>query len=155
MVSTRTPPKPADDEAALDPARLHAALRAMAQRTRAEMLDPWKRVLAGSADLQAEVDRMVGELQVFFNKWVVEIVVVLSQRGTLRFNELKASLGGISSRTLTQRLRELEERGLVDRKLFDEMPVRVEYSLTRKGLDVAALALPLVLYLMLDAVERE
>lgn len=114
-------------------------------------MEPWAARLAASDDLQGELDRVVQALQVFFNKWTVEVVVVLGQRGTLRFHELKEALVGISGRTLTQRLRDLEAQGLVDRKLYDEMPVRVEYSLTRKGLDVAALALPLVLYLQLDA----
>lgn len=113
-------------------------------------MEPWKERLSASAGLQREMDRVVANLQVFFNKWSVEIIIVLGQHGTLRFNELKSSLTGISGRTLTQRLRDLEEQGLVSRRMFDEMPVRVEYSLTKKGLDVAALALPLVLYLQVE-----
>lgn len=123
----------------------------MASQNRAALFEPWRAWLAGSDDLQAEIDATVEPLQVFFNKWVVEIIVVLGQGGTLRFNDLKRSLSGVSGRTLSQRLRDLESQGLVKRELFDEMPVRVEYSLTKRGVDVAALALPLVLYLRLGA----
>lgn len=110
-------------------------------------MEPWRERLARSEGLRREMERVVSNLQVFFNKWTVEIIIVLGQHETLRFSELRKSLAGISSRTLTQRLRDLEAQGLVKRKMYDEMPVRVEYSLTSKGLDVAALALPLVLYL--------
>ncbi len=137
MVSPRKPSR--DVDRVLD--------RFVAQ-SREELFEPWTAMLARSDDLQRDVEDTVSLLQVFFNKWVVEILIVLGQRGTVRFNALKASLPGISGRTLTQRLRDLEEQGLVKRRLFDEMPVRVEYSLTKRGLDVAVLALPLVLYLM-------
>lgn len=125
-------------------------LKAMAAESRERLMEPWRERLAASEGLRREMERAVANLQVFFNKWTVEIIIVLGQHGTLRFSELKASLSGISGRTLTQRLRDLEEQGLVDRRMYDEMPVRVEYSLTKKGLDVAALALPLVLYLQTD-----
>lgn len=122
----------------------------MAEQSRERLMEPWKERLAASASLQREMDHVVQNLQVFFNKWTVEIIIVLGQHGTLRFSQLKDVLPGISGRTLTQRVRDLEEQGLVHRKMYDEMPVRVEYSLTKKGLDVAALALPLVLYLGVD-----
>lgn len=104
---------------------------------------------AAAPRLKDNSDEVVEALRVFFNKWVVEIVVVLSGAGgPVRFNELKGKLAGISSRTLSERLKELEQQGIVKRQLFDERPVRVEYSLTKKGTDVASLALPLVLYLL-------
>lgn len=53
--------------------------------------------------------------------------------GKKRFGELERSLGGISPKTLSQRLSELEEWGIVNREIFAEVPVRVEYSLTEKG----------------------
>jgi DNA-binding HxlR family transcriptional regulator len=53
--------------------------------------------------------------------------------GTKRFNELERSLHGISPKTLSERLRELERHGVVERRTYPEVPVRVEYSLTDKG----------------------
>ena|SRR5438552_1448427 len=97
---------------------------------------------------QDQMDEIVAKLRVFFNKWTVEIIMVLGQRDAVRFNELKSALTSISGRTLSQRLRDLEGQGLVRRTVFDEMPVRVEYALTTRGAQVAKLALPLVLYLM-------
>lgn len=116
--------------------------------SRASLFEPWRALVADPDDLATDIDAMVQRLQVFFSKWVVELVIVLGRRESMRFNELKASLAGISGRTLSQRLKELEAQGLVKRTLHDEMPVRVEYALTKKGTDVAVLALPLVLYLL-------
>ncbi|MCW2258107.1 DNA-binding HxlR family transcriptional regulator [Providencia alcalifaciens] len=53
--------------------------------------------------------------------------------GTLRFNEIKQHLLFITPRMLTKQLRELESVGLVNRKIFPEVPPKVEYSLTEKG----------------------
>lgn len=52
---------------------------------------------------------------------------------TLRFGELKKSMGLITQRMLTNQLRELESDGLVTRKVYPEVPPKVEYSLTEKG----------------------
>lgn len=134
---------------ALDLERVDELLRERIERNAAELGEPWEAMVEEASDLQAEIDRTVRSLRIFFRKWVVELMFVLSQKGTLRFNELKASLEGISSRTLSKRLTELTEQGLVDRTLYDEMPVRVEYELTEKGDDVAMLALPMIVYLRL------
>ena len=54
--------------------------------------------------------------------------------GTRRFGELRAALGGVSPKTIAQRLRLLESLGFVERRAFAEIPPRVEYRLTEKGL---------------------
>ena len=59
--------------------------------------------------------------------------------GRTRFGELQRSLEGISPRTLSLRLRALEEEGVVERHTFPEVPPRVEYSLTEKGRDLLPL----------------
>ena len=64
--------------------------------------------------------------------WILLIIINLL-RGPKRFNELQAFMGHISSKTLTQRLRVLEEMGFVQRRAFLEIPPRVEYHLTEKG----------------------
>jgi DNA-binding HxlR family transcriptional regulator len=71
-------------------------------------------------------------LELLANKWSVSIVRELCQ-GARRTHQLLEALPGISSKTLTARLRELEMHGLVNRKVYAEIPPRVEYSLTEKG----------------------
>jgi DNA-binding HxlR family transcriptional regulator len=66
------------------------------------------------------------------DKWSVMVVGMLA-RGTLRFNELKRQINGISQRMLTLTLRNLERDGLVTRTIYPEIPPRVEYELTELG----------------------
>ncbi len=66
-------------------------------------------------------------------KWTLLLVRDLAA-GTSRFCELERGLAGISPRTLSLRLRALEEEGIVERQTFGEVPPRVEYALTQKGL---------------------
>lgn len=65
--------------------------------------------------------------------WTLLIVRDLG-RGSMRFNGLLASLRGVSSRTLAQRLKALERAGIVRCERFSEIPPRVQYSLTERGL---------------------
>lgn len=65
-------------------------------------------------------------------KWTVLILRDLSS-GPKRFGQLRNSLKGISPKTLTQRLRELEREGIVSKKIYPEVPPKVEYALTQKG----------------------
>lgn len=65
-------------------------------------------------------------------KWTILVIRDLAA-GHSRFCELERSLEGISPRTLSLRLRALEEEGMVERRTFPEVPPRVEYSLTAKG----------------------
>jgi DNA-binding HxlR family transcriptional regulator len=67
------------------------------------------------------------------DRWTPLIVRDLAP-GCRRFSELQRSLSGISPKTLADRLRRLEEAGVVTRECFAEMPPRVEYRLTEKGL---------------------
>ncbi|GGH78583.1 DNA-binding HxlR family transcriptional regulator [Pullulanibacillus pueri] len=65
-------------------------------------------------------------------RWKLMILWYLS-KGTKRFNELHRSLSGISKGILTRQLRELEEDEMVHREVYKEVPPKVEYSLTPKG----------------------
>ncbi len=69
------------------------------------------------------------------DKWKVLIIRDLLT-GTKRFGELKKSLNGITQKVLTNNLREMEASGLVNRKVYAEVPPRVEYSLTETGLSL-------------------
>ena len=71
--------------------------------------------------------------EVVCGKWTLLLIRDLAA-GHARFCELERSLEGISPRTLSLRLRGLEEEGVVERHTFSEVPPRVEYALTEKGL---------------------
>jgi DNA-binding HxlR family transcriptional regulator len=70
--------------------------------------------------------------QIIGNKWTPLIVRDLAD-GCRRFSELERSLAGISPKTLSERLKRLEEAQVIERHCFAEVPPRVEYSLTAKG----------------------
>jgi DNA-binding HxlR family transcriptional regulator len=70
--------------------------------------------------------------EVVCGKWTLLLIRDLAA-GSSRFCELERSLEGISPRTLSLRLRALEDEGIVERHTFPEVPPRVEYALTRKG----------------------
>ena len=71
-------------------------------------------------------------LMLIGDKWKVLILRDLMP-GTKRFGELKKSIGNVSQKVLTAQLRDMEEKGLVNRKVYAEVPPRVEYSLTELG----------------------
>jgi len=76
-----------------------------------------------------EVRRAAGLLE---RRWVVSILWA-SAEGAVRFNELKQAVGAIPPRTLAQRLVELEAAGVLERRVLDARPPRVEYRLTEEG----------------------
>lgn len=69
----------------------------------------------------------------FGNKWALLVILVLSENEPIRYNELGRKIPDISSRILANTLRTLEADGLVNRKYYQEVPPRVEYSLTDTG----------------------
>jgi DNA-binding HxlR family transcriptional regulator len=71
-------------------------------------------------------------LKVIGGRWKVLILQQLME-GVRRFNELHRALAGITHKTLTQQLREMETDGIVSRKLYPQIPPKVEYSLTSLG----------------------
>jgi len=72
-------------------------------------------------------------LNLIGGKWRLPIIWALSKNGTMRYNELKKSIDGITNMMLTQTLKELELYSIINRKQFMEVPPRVEYSLTENG----------------------
>ena len=71
-------------------------------------------------------------LMLIGDKWKVLILRDLVD-GTKRFGELKKSIGSVSQKVLTAQLRDMEQKGLVSRKVYAEVPPRVEYTLTELG----------------------
>jgi DNA-binding HxlR family transcriptional regulator len=78
------------------------------------------------------------------DKWSVYVIDVLGSSGTLRFNELRSRVEGISQRMLTVTLRGMERDGLVTRTVHPEVPPRVEYALTPLGTTLRRLVRGLV-----------
>ncbi|WP_205669133.1 winged helix-turn-helix transcriptional regulator [Amycolatopsis suaedae] len=66
------------------------------------------------------------------DKWTVLVVLLLSD-GTMRFSELRARIGSVAPKVLTQTLRRMERNGLITREVFAEVPPRVDYTLTELG----------------------
>ncbi|MHA2163879.1 MAG: winged helix-turn-helix transcriptional regulator, partial [Candidatus Thorarchaeota archaeon] len=61
-------------------------------------------------------------------KWTLQIIAQIGNHKKLRYNELKERLGGISPKSLADRLKELDREGLISRQAFAEIPPRVEYA---------------------------
>lgn len=72
-------------------------------------------------------------LELFSGKWTSRVIYQLEKSDQLRFGQLKRNLSGITNTMLSSTLKTLEERGIVERKQFNEVPLRVEYSLTDAG----------------------
>lgn len=66
-------------------------------------------------------------------KWAMLVLVTLHSNGTMRFNDIQKSIGEVSQRMLTVTLRSLEADGLIHRKVYPEVPPRVEYKLSERG----------------------
>ena len=76
---------------------------------------------------------IVRTLDIIGGKWKLPILWHLCDRKVVRYNELRRSVRGVTNFMLTKCLRELEEDGLINRIQYDEVPPKVEYSLTERG----------------------
>ena len=85
-----------------------------------------------------------GVIDVISKKWALLVVNALGNRGRLRFNSLMEELNGISPKTLSDTLKELQVQGLIKRESFAEIPPRVEYSLTKDGTELRKSIIPLL-----------
>lgn len=75
-------------------------------------------------------------LEIFGGKWKSRIICVLAEKGTLRYSEVRKEMGNITDAVLASTLKELIANEIVLRKSYDEIPPRVEYSLSEKGKSV-------------------
>jgi DNA-binding HxlR family transcriptional regulator len=94
-------------------------------------------------EIKANLEVLEENFNIIFQKWNLGILYTLFLKDALGFSELKRILG-INSRTLSDKLKQLTEKGYVDRKVYDEAPLRVAYSITKKGENTVLLALPLL-----------
>ena len=85
-----------------------------------------------------------GVINVISKKWALFIICTIGNSGKIRFNGIMDNLGNISPKTLADRLKELEDFGLIMREAFPEIPPRVEYSLTEDGFEVRDAMKPLM-----------
>jgi DNA-binding HxlR family transcriptional regulator len=67
------------------------------------------------------------------DKWSVPVIILLGEHGTLRFNQLSQLLGDISQKMLAATLKTLESDGLISRKMYAQIPPKVEYTITELG----------------------
>ena len=79
-------------------------------------------------------------------KWTISILITINNFGSLRFNDLLKRVERATAKILSHRLKELEEENLILRKSFNEIPPRVEYSLTKKGKKLTKVLLPLIIW---------
>jgi DNA-binding HxlR family transcriptional regulator len=85
-----------------------------------------------------------GVIHTISRKWTLQIVTLIGNQGNLRYSEIQSMCSGISPTVLADRLKELEEEGIIRREAFAEIPPRVEYSLTDDGKELRALITPLM-----------
>ncbi len=72
-------------------------------------------------------------MDIISKKWALLVINTIGNSQTIRYSEIRDVLGEINSQVLSDRLKELEEAGLIKREAFAEIPPRVEYSLTKDG----------------------
>lgn len=89
-----------------------------------------KKEAEGEPNAKAEKCEIVNLWEVLGRKWALLILKNLNTREAIRFNELKRIMPGISSTVLADRLLELEREGLISKRIYPEIPPKVEYRLT-------------------------
>lgn len=94
-------------------------------------------------DLAGESCGLKKVINIIGGKWKIMILCVIDREETVRYGELRRSVYGITNTMLANSLKEMEEDGLVERRQYEEMPVRVEYSLTDKAKSIVPILLEL------------
>ncbi len=103
----------------------------------------------GSCSCDGEIEEVClcpleGIMELISKRWALLIIGVVGNHRKLRYNEIMEKLGGISPKSLSDRLKELGGAGLLKRKAFAEIPPRVEYSLTKDGEELRKAMIPLM-----------
>jgi DNA-binding HxlR family transcriptional regulator len=87
-----------------------------------------------------------GIINTIAKKWAVLVISIIGHHEKIRFRDIMTSLEGISPKTLTDLLKDLQKEGLIYREAFSEIPPRVEYSLTEEGKQLCEAVIPLILW---------
>ncbi|MFW6383580.1 MAG: winged helix-turn-helix transcriptional regulator [Nanoarchaeota archaeon] len=85
-----------------------------------------------------------GIINTIAKKWALLIIATVGNHEKLRFNPLMEKLGDISPKTLSDRLKELEKDGLIEKKVVTTTPLKVEYSLSQNGIELRDAMIPLL-----------
>lgn len=85
-----------------------------------------------------------GIINTIAKKWAVLVISILGHHDTIRFNDIMVHLEGISPKTLSDLLKDLQKANLIQRESFAEVPPRVEYSLTEDGKQLCEAIVPLI-----------
>jgi DNA-binding HxlR family transcriptional regulator len=85
------------------------------------------------AEIVKDICPMALGINILSGRWKLQIIWRIYRKEIVRFNELQKSLGNITTKTLTQQLRELEEERIIRRTVYAQVPPKVEYSLTDIG----------------------
>ncbi|MCQ2548221.1 MAG: helix-turn-helix transcriptional regulator [Clostridia bacterium] len=72
-------------------------------------------------------------MDIIGGKWKIQILCSIDKESPIRYNQLRRKLDGVSNTVLAKALKELERDGLIERKEYSEVPIRVEYSITNKS----------------------
>lgn len=95
------------------------------------------------SDLITEICPIRNVVSRFGDKWSLLVLLVIDRGGVIRFNELGRMIPDISTRVLSTTLKTLEADGLIDRKVYAQVPPKVEYSLTETGKSLIPLLMQL------------
>ncbi len=85
-----------------------------------------------------------GVIDTISKKWALLIINEIGNHGHLRYNDIMKELEGISPKTLADMLKDLQKEGLIEREAFNEIPPRVEYTLTKEGKKLREAVIPLL-----------
>ncbi len=97
-----------------------------------------------TADNEICLCSIEGIIKLLSKKWALLIIGLIGNHEKIRFNEIMKNLKTINPTTLSDRLTELNDAGLVKKEIFPEIPPRVEYSLTQDGFEVREAMIPLM-----------
>src|SRR5271157_798327 len=93
-------------------------------------------------------------MDIVSKKWALLTITIIANFGRLRYTELEQKLSGISPKTLSDRLKELEAANLIKRETFAEIPPRVEYTLTPEGRELREAMEPLITWASSQSSEK-